>query len=362
MMIRRLAWVCVAIVSFGVANVAHAANFEVVGEKGDWYLIRLESGCLWLSSIHTTPDFEPIEIQWSGGCNERGLVEGQGQITMTRDLTPMGLSGLTAGERRISGHFVDGVVTGAGSSTYWEGDGSSMEYYSGGDDEWNLGCSLYGPVTADGPIDCDPADGKALRDSVVAGLRKSTPAQSTPDGGSSSTPASSPQSVMVGDTKMVLPEIVVLSILGTGCITAQLRNAWIREDHDKVYWGEGDWVLTNSCPQEQAVWTEVRSKKLLSWPILWTGGTWADGSSVVAPLPFPNALSSSPQYLIPANGQLTQHDRTIPLMFEGQQQVEVITASCNASSDTGKRQVLFQAAVSLFIDQRVACLPSSIPR
>jgi hypothetical protein len=323
-------------------------------DDGYWSLVDTDAGCVWIkvtgewdysdSAIFTAAS---RTVNWSGACDQGALIDGAGTLTV-ETVSSDGSKSRNVFHGTAKEGFFDGAIS-TQAWTDWGGGNGYQEDQGWFDYQYRMGCSYDAS-------DCDSAAGVAFRDSVVGGA--AAPSQGADAGDASAGPR---QSVKIGYTTMVLPEIVMVGALGTGCVRAELRNAFIREDHDKVYWGEGDWVLSNHCAQEQAVWTETRGL-IVYWPNLGTPGAWADGSTVGVQAPFPNALSSSPRYVIPAAGEITMNSKTIALLPEGQQRVEVITASCNASSETGTKQVLFQAAVSLFSDKPVACLPSTIPR
>lgn len=163
MRISHAMWVCGVMISLGVANAAQGKNFEIAGGKGEapnmWEAIKLENGCFWIThNTYIGAQDSLAAIHWSGGCNSKGFIEGDGYIGLTFGPSPLSPDGF---QQRIEGSFVNGVSQGAGSISDWSDSGSGMEPYQGAEISWSQGCV----VDSD---ECNPADGRDLIDFVIA--------------------------------------------------------------------------------------------------------------------------------------------------------------------------------------------------
>ncbi len=159
------------------------------------------------------------------------------------------------------------------------------------------------------------------------------------------------------------PRAVTVAQLGTGCVTASLRDTKLTAVGAAS--GEGDWVLSNNCPMAQIVVVDVSpALGYTSWPATPNTGMWASTANADVPpgLAFTPliALSESPQYVIPAFEEYVHHDAAIRLAAPADPPIEVYVASCDVVSGDGFEQVIFRASSSLVRSDRVACGPSRL--
>lgn len=159
------------------------------------------------------------------------------------------------------------------------------------------------------------------------------------------------------------PRIVNVANLGTGCVRASLRN--VKMDRVDPKRRVGDLVLTNSCSSEQAVRVDVDGLHIV-WPAIGNIGGWAgtNNADVPAGLPFKPiiGLSETPTYLIGANSEHVASWDIPRVKDDASNELRVWIASCDSTSASGYKQVIFRPAPHFMQDARAQCAPSRIPR
>jgi hypothetical protein len=180
---------------------------------------------------------------------------------------------------------------------------------------------------------------------------------------SSASPSRVPASTAPSSRSAAFPSVVTAARSGTGCVTASLRN--LKPSATDSTRGEGDWVLSNSCPIAQVVLVDVSAGQgYAGWPAADNAGAWASTANADRPagLAFAPivAATEKPKYIVPEFGEYVHHDDKIRLVVPGAPALGAYVASCDVVSRDGFEQVVFRASPSLATDSRAGCGPSRL--